>query len=70
LLESRDVTQFEGSPSEVRDDDRTSLEAARDEFVRRLHRCSDDFDATRGLSAVLVAIGRLAERPPVITSST
>ena len=70
MLESRDVTLFEGTPREIHDDDRASLEAARDEFVRRLHRCSDDFDATRGLSVVLVAMGRLAERPAVITSST
>lgn len=39
--------------------DRKCLEAARDLFVYRLHRRSDDFDATYGLKLVITALQRV-----------
>jgi hypothetical protein len=39
--------------------DRRCLEAAHALFVARLHRRSDDFDATRGLRLVIAALQRL-----------
>jgi hypothetical protein len=36
--------------------DRRGLEALRDHFVDRLHRRSDDFDATRSLRLVIAAL--------------
>jgi hypothetical protein len=39
--------------------DPRGLEALRDHFVDRLHRRSDDFDATRGLQLVVTALQRV-----------
>jgi hypothetical protein len=39
--------------------DRKCLEAVRDLFVYRLHRRSDDFDATYGLQLVITALQRV-----------
>ena len=39
--------------------DRRGLEALRDQFVDRLHRRADDFDATRGLRLVITALQRV-----------
>lgn len=47
--------------------DRASLYAARDRYMARLHRRSDDFEATRGLADVIAEIGRLPEQRPTIT---
>jgi hypothetical protein len=40
--------------------DRRGLEALRDHFVDRLHRRSDDFDATRSLRLVIAALQRVS----------
>jgi hypothetical protein len=50
--------------------DRVWLEASRDAFVIRLHRRSDDFDATNGLRLVSAALRRLPLRPPVVSASS
>ena len=42
--------------------DRHGLEALRDHFVDRLHRLSDDFDATSGLRLVITALQRVPTR--------
>lgn len=39
--------------------DRRGLQALRDHFVDRLHRRSDDFDATRSLRLVIAALQRV-----------
>jgi hypothetical protein len=50
--------------------DRAGLEAIRDSFTGRLHRRSDDFDATQGLRLVTAKLQRSSYgRPTVSTSS-
>jgi hypothetical protein len=49
---------------------RADLEAIRDSFTGRLHRRSDDFDATQGLRLVTAKLQRSSYgRPTVSTSS-
>jgi hypothetical protein len=50
--------------------DRVSLEAQRAEFLDRLHRRSDDFEATRGLRLVSAALHRLPVRGPLVMESS
>ena len=50
--------------------DRVSLEAQRAEFLDRLHRRSDDFEATRGLRLVSSALQRLPVRGPLVMESS
>jgi hypothetical protein len=49
---------------------RPDLEAAHHQLVQRLHRKSDDFDATRELQLVIAALQNLPERRPRITSTS
>lgn len=51
-------------------EDRVLLEALRAAYVRRLHRQSDDFDATRGLRIVTAKLQRATYGPPVVTRSS
>jgi hypothetical protein len=50
------------SAPSIDQDDRASLEAAHSVFLDRLHRRSDDFDATRELRLVTAALHRLTEQ--------
>ena len=49
---------------------RENLEALRTIYTRRLHRQSDDFDATHGLTLVNAKLRRTSYRPPVVTSAS
>ena len=51
-------------------DGRASLAALRDVYSRRLHRRSNDFDATRGLRLVIAKMQRISPALPVVTSSS
>jgi hypothetical protein len=50
--------------------DRAGLEAQRAVFLDRLHRRSDDFEATRGLRAVSAALQLLPTREPAVQESS
>ena len=49
---------------------RTALRALGDSYTRRLHRRSDDFDATQGLRLVTAKLQRTPYAPPVVTKSS
>lgn len=49
---------------------RAGLEALRDLFTGRLHRRSDDFDATFGLRLVTAKLQRISYGEPVVTRSS
>ena len=50
-----------------RTEGRVPLEALQASYSRRLHRHSDDFDATDGLRLVIAKLQRVSYGPPVIT---
>ena len=52
------------------EESRPGLEAMRDLLTDRLHRRSDDFDATFGLRLVTVKLQRLSYGEPVVTTSS
>jgi hypothetical protein len=49
---------------------RASLEALRANYSQRLHRRSDDFDATHGLRLVTAKLQRTSLGPTVVTASS
>ena len=53
-----------------RTEGRVALQKLQDVYSRRLHRRSDDFEATRGLSLVNAKLQRASLRPPVVTSAS
>lgn len=53
-----------------RTEGRVALEALQKSYSRRLHRQSDDFDATDGLRLVIAKLQRVSYGPPVITRSS
>ena len=56
-------------PGGMENADSTALQAAHDMLIDRLHRRSDDFDATRELRAVIAAIQRLPPRKGTIRAA-
>lgn len=50
--------------------DRASLEALREMYSDRLHRHSDDFDATVGLSLVYARLQRTSSQSPLVTTAS
>lgn len=50
--------------------DRSSLEALRKMYSDRLHRQSDDFDATAGLSLVTARLQRTSSQPPLVPTAS
>lgn len=50
--------------------DRRQLEALREVYVDRLHRRSNDFDATYGLRLVAESLLRFSLGSPTVTSSS
>jgi hypothetical protein len=70
-VESDNVKEREGMRELVDGTkDRHQLEALRDLYVDRLHRRSNDFDATFGLRLVTDSLGRLSRASPIVTSSS
>ena len=53
-----------------RTDGRTLLESLRDVYSDRLHRKSNDFEATLGLRLVIAKLQRTSYGPPVVTRSS
>jgi hypothetical protein len=51
-------------------EDRPGLEAMRDTFTKRLHRRSDDFDATYGLRLVTAKLQRTSYGTPAVSTSS
>ncbi len=51
---------------ELAEMDRDQLEALRSTYLDRLHRASDDFDATEGLRVVERALARVPRRDPAL----
>jgi hypothetical protein len=49
---------------------RAELEVIRDTLTQRLHRSSEDFDATYGLSLVSAQLSRTPFASPVVTASS
>jgi hypothetical protein len=60
----------EPSPLSENSPDRAQLEAARDILVDRLHRRSDDFEATRELRGVNSKLQRTSYGTQVVTASS
>jgi hypothetical protein len=50
--------------------DRASLETLRRMYSNRLHRQSDDYDATAGLRLVYARLQRTPLQPPPVTTSS
>jgi hypothetical protein len=70
-----DIDANDDTPEEMRrlielTQGRAPLEALRDVYSGRLHRQSDDFDATAGLRLVSAKLRRLSYAPPVVTASS
>ena len=53
-----------------RSEGRALLEALRDVYSDRLHRKSNDFDATLGLRLVIAKLQQTSYGPPVVTTSS
>jgi hypothetical protein len=51
-------------------DGRENLEALSDTYARRLHRQSDDFDATHGLRLVSAKLRRTSYGPAIVTTNS
>jgi len=71
-LRAADSTDVNSDPSAVIQNarDRADLEARRDVLVDRLHRYSDDFDATRELRGVNSKLQRTSYGTQVVTASS
>jgi hypothetical protein len=74
-MTSIDAGQNDGVRDTMRDliertEGREPLEALHDVYRGRLHRKSDDFDATLGLRLVIAKLQRTAYGPPVVTTSS
>ena len=53
-----------------RTEDRAPLEALRGVYTDRLHRQSNDFDATSGLRLVIEKLQRISYGSPVVTTAS
>jgi hypothetical protein len=68
LLDDKSRLEVDRRVEEVRS--RADLEALRDVFTRRLHRRSNDFDATHGLRVVSASLQRHSLGVPVVSRSS
>ena len=70
-VDAHNVKEREGMRELVgRAADRRQLEALREVYVDRLHRRSNDLDATYGLRLVAESLGRISRGSPIVTSSS
>jgi hypothetical protein len=69
-VDADNAKAHEGIRALVDSADQRQLEALRDVYVDRLHRRSNDFDATYGLRLVAESLRRFSLGPSTVTSSS